>query len=58
MADAKSPRHGIDWRRWFRISCRALHLLATALLVGGHFYGAPSEALRPWLYVAVATGAG
>jgi hypothetical protein len=47
-----------DLRRWFRITCRSLHLLSTGVLVGGHVWGASAEALRPWLVGAVLTGAG
>ena len=56
MGDVR--KKGIDLRRWFRISCRSLHLLTTGVLVGGHVWGAPAEALRLWLIGAVLTGAG
>lgn len=58
MAEQSAPRRSIDWRRWFRLTCRSLHLLTTSVLVGGHFFGMPSAELRPWLYGVVATGAG
>ena len=36
---------------------RTVHLMAISLLVGGHAFGA-ADPLRPWLYVAIASGAG
>lgn len=56
MADARPS--GLDVRRWFRISCRSLHLLSMGVLVGGHVWGASREALLPWLVGVVLTGAG
>lgn len=40
------------------IVLRAFHLAAVGFLLGGHAYGAGSEALFPWLLMAVATGIG
>jgi hypothetical protein len=45
-----------QWLRWVRISCRSLHLLAIAGLVGGHVFDAPKEQLLPWLGAALITG--
>jgi len=45
-----------ELRHWFRISCRTLHLITTSVLVGGHFFGAPADTLRPWLYGVIASG--
>ena len=47
------PTHGPA-----KIALRTAHLMATSVLVGGHAFGAPPHALLPWLYAAVATGAG
>ena len=33
-------------------------MLTVSVLVGGHFFSAPADALRPWLYAVIATGAG
>lgn len=44
--------------RAISVSLRALHLAAVALLLGGHAYGAPAEALFPWLLLAAVTGVG
>lgn len=34
-----------------------MHLGATGLLLGGHFFGVPADALLPWLWGAIASGA-
>ena len=52
----ENPRHP-QWIRWFRISCRSLHLVAIAGLVGGHVFDASEEALHPWLGATLITGA-
>ena len=44
--------------RVYKVALRTAHLMATSVLVGGHAFGAPVSALRPLLYVAIATGAG
>lgn len=36
---------------------RTLHILAFAIVVGGHYAGASRESLLPLLYVAICTGA-
>lgn len=56
MAEGSPRKPGIDLRRWFRLSSRALHLLTTGVLVGGHWFDVSPEQLRPWLYGVVATG--
>lgn len=56
MSDERRRRP--DLRRWFRISCRSLHLLTMGVLVGGHVWGATAEDLRPWLVGVVLSGAG
>ena len=45
-----------ELRHWFRITCRTLHLISTSVLVGGHFFAAPADSLRPWLYGVIASG--
>lgn len=54
MADRSKTR--AELRRWFRISCRSLHLLTMAALLGGHLWDVPAERLRPWLVGVVLTG--
>jgi hypothetical protein len=51
------PRRRLPGSRWWNIAARTLHLAATGLLLGGHAFGADPEALRPLLWVAIATGA-
>jgi hypothetical protein len=48
----------VPWARPVSLGLRALHLAAIALLLGGHAFGAPAEALFPWLIVAAISGAG
>jgi hypothetical protein len=45
-----------QWLRWFRISCRTVHLVAISGLVGGHLFGATREQLHPWLAWTLITG--
>ena len=58
MTDAAEPKKKkpSELRHWFRITCRTLHLIATSVLVGGHFFAAPADMLRPWLYGVIASG--
>jgi hypothetical protein len=44
--------------RLYKVTLRTAHLMAISVLVGGHAFSAPVSALRPLLYVAIATGAG
>src|ERR1019366_3698640 len=44
--------------RAYKVTLRTAHLMAISILVGGHAFSAPVSALRPWLYVAIATGVG
>lgn len=46
-----------QWLRWVRISCRSVHLVAIAGLVGGHVFDASKEQLLPWLGATLITGA-
>jgi hypothetical protein len=45
--------HAREWSILFR----TFHLLAISILVGGHFFNAPADQLRPMLYLAIASGA-
>ncbi len=51
------PRRRFPHARAWNVGARTVHLAATGTLLGGHFFGAPSEALLPWLFVAIASGA-
>ena len=55
-----APEHpqSIPYRRYWSIGLRTVHLVAISILVGGHMFAAPVGLLRPWLDVAIATGAG
>ena len=44
--------------RLYKVALRTAHLMAISILVGGHAFDAPASALKPLLYVAIATGAG
>ncbi len=52
------PPRSIPYGRLYKITLRTAHLMATSVLVGGHAFSAPVAALRPLLYVAIATGLG
>lgn len=48
----------IPYGRLYKTTLRTAHLMAISVLVGGHAFNAPVSALRPLLYVAIATGVG
>jgi len=54
----EQPRSSIPYARLYKTTLRTAHLMAISVLVGGHAFNAPVSALRPLLYVAVATGLG
>jgi len=41
-----------------RILLRTVHILGFSVLFGGHWFNVPREALLPWLYCTVFSGAG
>ena len=51
------PRRRLPHARAWNVGARTAHLAATGVLLGGHFFGADANALLPWLYVAMASGA-
>lgn len=51
------PRRRFPHARAWNVGARTVHLAATGTLLGGHFFGAPADALIPWLWVAIASGA-
>jgi hypothetical protein len=62
MADWRSilfpvPRRTLPGARWWNIAARSVHLAATGVLLGGHFFGAPAAQLLPFLWLAALTGA-
>jgi len=50
------PRRRLPHARAWNVGARTVHLAATGVLLGGHFFGAEAGALLPWLYVAMASG--
>ena len=50
------PARRIPHERWFNIGFRTLHLMASSVLLGGHVFGVPPEALFRWLLLTVASG--
>jgi len=53
----EQPR-SFPYARLYKITLRTAHLMAISVLVGGHAFNAPVDALRPLLYAAIATGLG
>jgi hypothetical protein len=51
------PRRRLPHARTWNVGARTVHLGATGVLVGGHFFGVPADTLLPWLYAAIASGA-
>ena len=51
------PRRRLPHARAWNVGARTVHLAATGLLLGGHFFGVEADTLLPWLYVAIASGA-
>ena len=39
-----------------RLSLRALHIMATGVLLGGHIFHQPISILEPWLWAAILSG--
>ena len=51
------PRRRFPHARAWNVAARTVHLAATGTLLGGHFFGAPADALLPWLWAGIASGA-
>lgn len=49
------PR-SFPFRRGLRTMLRALHILATGVLLGGHVFEQPQELLTHWLWGSIVTG--
>jgi hypothetical protein len=52
------PRRHLPQSRWINIACRTVHLMATGILLGAHYFDVPAGALYPFLWVAIGSGAG
>ena len=50
-----TPR-SFPFRRGIRTLLRALHILTTGVLLGGHIFDQPSEILMPWLWGSIVSG--
>ena len=46
------------YARACKIALRTAHLVAAAMILGGHAFNAPAGELRLWLFLAIASGAG
>ena len=51
------PRRRLPHARAWNVGARTVHLAATGVLLGGHFFGVEADALQRWLYAAIASGA-
>ena len=51
------PRRRFPHARAWNVGARTVHLAATGTLLGGHFFAAPADALVPWLWTAIVSGA-
>jgi hypothetical protein len=51
------PRRRLPHARAWNVGSRTVHLAATGTLLGGHVFGVSADALLPWLWVAIASGA-
>lgn len=44
------------YQRAIRITLRTLHILSASILLGGHLFNQPLDALYVWLYAAMTSG--
>jgi len=51
-----SEPRSFPFRRGIKTLLRALHILTTGVLLGGHIFVQPQEALMPWLWGSILTG--
>jgi hypothetical protein len=51
------PRRRLPHARAWNVGARTVHLAATGVLLGGHFFAVEPDTLLPWLAAAVASGA-
>lgn len=54
---APDPPRRVPHARAWNVALRTLHLMAFGILLGGHFWGIPAEALYPALWITIASGA-
>lgn len=53
---APEPSRRVPHARAWNVALRTLHLMAFGILVGGHFWGVPTESLYPALWATVVSG--
>ena len=51
----EQPRE-FPYRMTVRITLRALHIMTTGILLGGHIFHQPTSILEPWLWIAILSG--
>ena len=51
----EQPRE-FPYRMSLRMTLRALHILTTGVLLGGHIFQQPTDILEPWLWFAILSG--
>jgi hypothetical protein len=51
------PRRRLRHARAWNVGARSVHLAATGVLLGGHVFDVPADALLAWLAAAIASGA-
>ena len=51
------PRRRLPHGRALNVASRTAHLAATGTLLGGHVFGVQADALLPWLWAAIGSGA-
>ena len=51
----EQPRE-FPYRMALRMTLRALHILTTGVLLGGHIFQQPTDILEPWLWFAILSG--
>ncbi|NLT67320.1 MAG: hypothetical protein GXX84_12025 [Acidobacteria bacterium] len=56
LGSAEKNRKSLTLRAC-NIGVRTAHIIATCILVGGHYFAVAPDLLLPWLYATVASGA-
>jgi hypothetical protein len=50
------PRRRLPGSRWLNITARTIHLIATGILLGAHYFDVPQASLYPFLFAAIGSG--
>lgn len=51
------PRRHLPGSRWLNITARTVHLTATGILLGAHYFDIPASSVSPFLWAAILSGA-